>query len=354
MTTIWGIHNDQPHLDLVGNGFISVGWDEVGDIRLIGNDKEALKACLTSVYPDGKSGAIPVWAGVLLRFVYEMQPGDLVIYPYKPDATLNFGRITGDYEFHADQKLQPNRRKVEWLKTGVPRALFSQSARYEVGSAVTLFKVKHNADEFRAFIDSGETSPVGPVEPTPAGDGTGATTPASTDEATKAAEDEPNAERIETYTRDFITETLLKKLEGAQFEHFVSALLTAMGYRTRVTQASGDGGVDVIAHKDPLGLEPPIIKVQVKSTEGSVGDPIASALYGKVAPGEFGLLVTLGRFTPQAIAFAKSKSNLRLIDGADLVALVFQHYEGFDSLYKGLLPLRRVYVPESIEDEGDE
>jgi restriction system protein len=35
------------------------------------------------------------------------------------------------------------------------------------------------------------------------------------------------------------------------------------------------------------------------------------------------------------------------------VKLVYQHYDQFDARYKGLLPLRRVYVPEPIEsDEG--
>ena len=55
--------------------------------------------------------------------------------------------------------------------------------------------------------------------------------------------------------------------------------------------------------------------LQVKSTEDSVGDPIASALYGKVSLGEYALLVTLGMFTAQAQSFAGSKSNLRLIGG---------------------------------------
>ncbi len=99
-----------------------------------------------------------------------------------------------------------------------------------------------------------------------------------------------------------------------------------------------------------MGFEPPIVKVQVKSNEGSIGDPIVSALYGKVGAGEYGLLVTLGTFTAQARSFAKSKSNLRLIDGDELVVLIFQHYEQFDSRYKGLLPLRRVYVPEVLEE----
>lgn len=125
-----------------------------------------------------------------------------------------------------------------------------------------------------------------------------------------------------------------------------------MGYRTRVSPEGPDGGIDIVAHKDELGFEPPIIKVQVKSSEGSIGDPAVSALYGKVSASEFGLLVTLGTFTTQAKNFAKS-SNLRLIDGDDLVQLVFQHYDQFDSRYKGLLPLRRVYVPEVLEESGE-
>jgi len=93
--------------------------------------------------------------------------------------------------------------------------------------------------------------------------------------------------------------------------------------------------------------------VQVKSSETSGGDPVVSALYGKVGGNEHGLLVTLGSFTPRAKSFAESKSNLRLVDGNELVELVLQYYEQFDSRYKGLLPLRHVYVPESIEEEQE-
>lgn len=348
--TIWGVHNDQPQLDLVGNGFVSVAWSEVGDLRQFGEDREALKQRLAALYPDDKPGAIPVWAGVLVRFAYEMQPGDLVIYPYRPDATVSFGRIVGDYEFHADEPLHPNRRKVEWLKTGIPRATFSKSARYEIGSSVTLFKVKNNADEFRAFIESG-------VVPDPAA-AAAAAGPAAAVTAdaiiTEAAEDEPNAERIETYSRDFVTETLLKKLEGAQFEHFVAGLLTAMGYRTQVTQASGDGGVDVIAHKDPLGLEPPIIKVQCKRTLSSSGGPDVQKLMGTLAPGgqEVGLFVTLGSFAKDAQHIGRTRQDLRLLGGTELVDLIFRYYEDLAPEWKRLLPMRRVWVVDREPEAG--
>ncbi len=55
----------------------------------------------------------------------------------------------------------------------------------------------------------------------------------------------------------------------------------------------------------------------------------------------------------QARAFARAKSNLRLIDGQDLVDLVPQHCDQFDSKHRGLIPLRRVYVPAPVEGPSD-
>ena len=63
------------------------------------------------------------------------------------------------------------------------------------------------------------------------------------------------------------------KLVPYRFEMFTAGLPQAMGYRTEVTPASGDGDVDVIAYRDPLGLEPPIIKVQCKRTLNTIGGP---------------------------------------------------------------------------------
>lgn len=343
MTAIWGVHNDHPSLDLIGNRFISIGWDELGDLSKIGADKELMKQRITDAYPDAKPGAIPVWAGVLLRFAFDMQPGDIVIYPYKPDSTLNFGRIESAYYFDDGAPTQRNRRKVAWLRTGIPRASFSKSARYEIGSALTLFRVKTHVDEFEEFLRDATGGPsaisADPSEP---------------DQAAAAAEDEPNAERIETYTRDFVVDTLLKQLEGARFEHFIAHLLEALGYRTKVTQASGDGGFDIIAHRDPLGLEPPIIKVQCKRTLSSIGAPEVQKLTGTLAPGgsELGLFVTLGPYSKDAVHLGRTRQDLRLINGTELVDLVFENYSRLSSEWQRLLPLRRVYVIDHDPDAG--
>jgi restriction system protein len=63
-------------------------------------------------------------------------------------------------------------------------------------------------------------------------------------------------------------------------------------------------------------------------------------------------MVTPGSFTKPAITFADTKANVRLIDGEEVVRLVLQHYEDLDSRYKGLIPLKRVYVPQAIEDDS--
>lgn len=330
--TIWGIHariSGVADSLFLKKNMITIGWSQMGDLRQLPNDREAFKAKVAVQYAHRKPGVIPNFAGQLLRFAYTMQPDDLVIYPCKRDRQVHIGRIAGDYEYAPDRSDEyPNQRPVTWLNS-FPRTQFSQGALYEIGSALALFQVKNYADEFLAALAGEAPPPIGPDDTVG-----------------------PITAEIEQATRDFILKQLGKDLKGHPFAHFVGHLLNCMGYRTRVFPEGPDGGIDVIAHKDELGLEPPIIKVQVKSSEGNIGDPVVSALYGKVEPGEHGLFVALGSFTTNAKAFATTKSNLRLIDGDQLVDLVLQNYDRFDSKYKGLLPLKRVYVPEAL-DEGE-
>lgn len=153
---------------------------------------------------------------------------------------------------------------------------------------------------------------------------------------------------VEDSTRDFVLKKLAQKLKGLPLEGFVVHLLQCMGYHARQTRRN-EPSVDVIAHRDHLGVEPPIIKVQVKSSPDTVTDKDVSALYGKLSTSEYGLFVTLGTFSPASRNFEQGKANLRLIDGDELVQLIFDHYEQFDSRHKGLLPLRRIYVPQVLD-----
>jgi len=329
--TVWGIHagrTGDAHALFHGHSVIALGWPRMGDLSELPADREAYKEKIKEAYPNAKPGAIPINAGQLFRFVHEMSIGDLVVYRSKVDRKINIGRVEGGYAYQPHiEPSYPHHRAVKWLNT-FARTHFTQGALYEIGSALSFFQVKNYADEFVAAIEGKAVPP-----------------PVAEDETVGIV-----AEEIEQTTRDFILKRLAQELKGHPFAEFVAHLLASMGYRTRLSPEGPDGGIDIIAHKDELGFEPPIIKVQVKSGEGSVGDPVVSALSGKLDAKEYGLIVTLGSFTHQAKNFARGRSNLRLIDGDELVDLVLQHYDQFDARYKGLLPLRRVYIPEPVEE----
>jgi restriction system protein len=325
-STIWGIHagrtGDADSL-LLQKKLIALGWDEFGDLSQC-TTREEFKSRYAKVYEGSKPGAVATNAGQLYRFVHELKPGDLVVYPAKVQRELNVGRVTGPYQYRPDiDSGYPNQRPVEWVRV-FKRTDFSQGALFEVGSAMSLFQIKTYADEFLSALS-----------------GQPAAAPVANDETVALV-----AGEIEEQTRDFVLKRLSQELKGTPLEEFIAQLLRVMGYKAGLTPTN-EPSVDLIAHKDELGLEPPIIRVQVKSGDGKTADRDVSALYGKVGPGEYGLLIALGSFTPPAIQFAGTKSNLRLIDGTELVNLIFEHYEKLDSRFKGLIPLKRVYIPES-------
>jgi len=329
--TTWGIHmGAHVGTDPVDNNYVAIGWTMMGDIRQLPPDRQAIKELLVSALPEAKPGAIPGWAGILFRFVHELKSGDYIIYPSKVDRMINIGVATDTREYIENSNDNyPNRLKVNWLGQ-FPRDQFSQAALYECGSALTFFKIKNYRDEFLAAINE---API----PSP-----------NVDEETDATDDdtvatEASSKALEV-TTDFIIKRLKNGMDAYQFEHFVAHLLECMKYFTRVTQGSGDGGVDVIAHKDELGFEPPIIKVQCKQITDKIGDPVINQLLGTLGEGEFGLVVTLGSYTTQAKATERNKPKLRLIDGEQLVQLILENYTELSPKYRALIPLKQIYV----------
>lgn len=328
--TLWGIHAGRTgaaHSLFLKHNCVALGWLKMGDLSKLEKNREAFKAKLAEAYPDTKPGAIPVKAGQLYRFLYVMKIGDIVLYPSKSERQIHIGKVTGEYKYGpSKEQSYPNQRQVKWIGN-YPRTRFSQGALYEIGAAMSFFQVRNYAEEYLVALQGKAQAPDDTVTPV--------------------------AEDIEETTRDYILKRLAQELKGLPFEDFIAHLLNAMGYRTRMQPEGKHGGVDIIAHKDELGFEPPIIKIQVKSGEGNITPTEVSAFLGNVAPSEYGLFITLGTFNGQALNNAKGKSNLRLIDGNELVELVLQHYDQFDSRYQGLLPLKRVYVPEPIEETGE-
>lgn len=332
---VFGVHNDALSAELIDGGFVSIGWDVIGDLRQVGLTREQLKSALTAAYPDDKPRAIAAWAGTFLRFADEISVGDIIVAPYRPDSTINIGIVTGRYEFHPEAATHRHRRTVRWEKLGLSRTEFSQAALYEIGSLLTVFRVRKHADEFLARL--GIREPVQPV-------GIQLVEGQADTEVELAAADEPRAGRIERHTRDFVLERLESSLTHQEFEEFTADLLRAMGYEARVTAYSQDGGVDVLAHRDPLGVEPPLIKVQCKHMTSTIGAPDVQQLIGTQAQNELSLFVTIGTYSRDAMAIERNRQGLRLINGEALVDLVLRNYDRLPPKWRSIVPLRQVLV----------
>lgn len=122
----------------------------------------------------------------------------------------------------------------------------------------------------------------------------------------------------------------LMALEPVQFEHFVKELLDAMDYEdVRVTKASGDKGVDVVA-KVQFGITDIVEVVQVKRTEGNIGRPKVDELRGALPYHKAirGTIISLGSFAKGALEGALHNPPISLVDGKRLLDLCIKHEVG--------------------------
>ncbi len=183
------------------------------------------------------------------------------------------------------------------------RDAFTQGALYELGSALTLFEVSSFAAEFRARFSECKASL------------------ADRTEVLDESEDIVLRDINET-TIDFIARKLRAELKGYPLEPFVAELFRAMGYKANTTRAVRDDGIDVIAHRDELGIEPPIIKIQVKAHEANIGADPVKAFYAMVHERDAGIFITTGNYTSSAREFARTRGNLKLVTGVELIELI--------------------------------
>jgi restriction system protein len=319
----------------IEHGQIAVSFrDADQDVSAVPPQRAAFKDVFARTNGEIKPAAIPVQAGQLFRFVHEMKIGDRVVYPRKIDRTLLWGEISTPYIYDRSGNAEfPHRRGVRWLAS-LSRDDFSQGALYELGSVLTLFEVRNFASEFIRRFEP--TSGAGPMH------------------SSNLIEDETQvrvARDIAETTRDFISKKIKTDLKGFPLEPFVADLFRAMGYNAHATRAVRDDGIDVIAHRDELGIEPPILKVQVKAHEGNIGPDLVKAFYAMVHDRDVGIFISTGGYTAAAQKFAAAKGNLKLVDGVEFVSLIEKYYDGLDLKFRKQIPLRRMLVPDVLPDQ---
>lgn len=136
-----------------------------------------------------------------------------------------------------------------------------------------------------------------------------------------------------------------------EMQDLVAALLRGMGYYTPFVAPKGkDGGVDVVAYQDPLGVKIPRIKVQVKHKESAATVQEVRELMGLLQKdGDVGMFVSTGGFTADAKQTARtSQTHVELIDLERFIGLWQEFYAKLTDEDKDLLRLRPIYFYEPL------
>jgi restriction system protein len=313
--------------DFIGAGIAAIGWD-VGDLS--GRSRGEIVQSVREHY--GDKGA-PGTGGMLYRFANEIQPNDWVLTPDPETRELHAGRISGVYEYRHDPPVEgyPNIRTVDWTHQ-FSRDELPKRILYQLGSLLTVSKPSAQA-ALHAFLEGGQVADAD-----------------EDDSLDGGSEDDPSGtvelyEELRAQTGELIR-AQVANLDGYQTQDLVAGILRSMGYYTQVAPEGRDGGVDIVASRDALGVEPPIIKVQVRARPNTRSSPSEiRELAGLIAPtDERGMFVSTGGFTRDAETDARV-SRISLVGMDRLVELLLETYERLDQNTKSLVPLRHLYVP---------
>ncbi|MCL0047628.1 Mrr restriction system protein [Dehalococcoidia bacterium] len=130
-----------------------------------------------------------------------------------------------------------------------------------------------------------------------------------------------------------------------EFQDLVAALLRGMGYYTPFIAPRGkDGGIDVIAYRDPLGTIAPRIIVQVKHRQQKASVQEIRELAGLLGrDGDNGLFVSTGGFTSDAEhEITRSVRHMEKMDLETFIRFWKRHYQTMDEADRALLPLSNI------------
>jgi|GEM_PF-192891 len=126
----------------------------------------------------------------------------------------------------------------------------------------------------------------------------------------------------------------LQSMDEYEFEYLVAELWNEIGWRTSVTSASVDRGIDVIAERDSPFPEKQIIQAKRYSSDNPVSSSEVqqyAGLYAQEDGVDAVIVVTTGRFTSNATEVA-ADSNVKLVDGGDLCDMIRKADRDFSRL----------------------
>ena len=186
------------------------------------------------------------------------------------------------------------------------------------------------------------------------------TSPAALDETIlpeQPVSEEDEIEEALNSPRVFYDQTLEQAQKGIsdylgnmppyEFQKLIANLLQAMGYHILwdADTPGPDGGVDILAYSDPLGIQEPRIKVQVKRQKSPVSMPELKSFIANIGPRDAGIFVCTGGFTGEAERCARTLESKQIttINQSKLIRLWIEHSSKLGDRERLRLPIAPIY-----------
>ena len=310
--------------DWLNRGLVGIGWD-FGATDIASMSREQIRSGYAIKHPNDSKNKLAAAVGQIYRFAHDMEQGSTVVM-YDPETRLyHIGIIAGPCKPATDIEEATFTRAVKWKQTAQRDAL-TTSSKNSLGVIQTIFSI---SDEVVADLKSASKSE----------------TSSQPDETEDDAADDDA--RAATYDNGIeLIKDRVNQVGWEDMERLVAGLLKAMGYCARVTPKGPDGGRDVVASPDALGLESPRIVAEVKHRKGAMGAPAVRSFIGGLRAGDRGLYVSTGGFTKEARYEAdRATIPIRLLDLDSFVRHYVEVYDKADEETRSILPLTRIWWP---------
>lgn len=328
------------------SGYTGAGFGDVGSLTDSGT-REAVLNRVGEGIPDRSTGALRNFAAQLWALRGRMAVGDLVVMPLKRTSEIAIGTIDSEYVYLDNP--DPERRhvrRVAWKVTNLARSRVKQDLLYSLGAFSTICQIQRNDAEHRLTVCmSGNADPGARL-----GQAASVVAPSTPRTVLQVEEVEEVVEApvdLARYAADAIASRLIEAYSGHKMEGLIADLLRSAGYVCTEHGEGTDDGIDIVAGKGILGLEPPRLIVQVKSQASPVDSPTVSQLHGSLSihGADQGLLVAWGGLTRAARKLLDSQRfAIRVWDADEVVAQVQQHYASLPARVRRELPLKQIWT----------
>ena len=333
------------------NNLAVIGWEDLPDLTLC-RDRDRLFALLQDTYPTEGRKTHASWQHQIWPIRDTMEIGDLVALPLKSRPAIAFGTVAGPYTYRTDLPGGPvHTRPVRWM-VQVPRSEFDPDILFSFGAFLTVCRITRNDAEqrIRATLEQEAWPPA--VSAARTAGRSNLRSPTRSPLPLTVAD---LTERSTTMIRDRIAQ----RFKGHRLAELVAALLEAQGYHARLSPPGADGGVDILAGRGPLGLDPPRLVVQVKSQDSKLDVRVLRELSGVMSrfQADQGLLVGWGGFNQTVRAEAMGDYfRVRLWDADDLIHAIKTEFHRLPIAIRTELPLKQVWVlsPEAAGERAVE